>query len=351
MKRRDFLRQASCAAAAGLLNTSAIAQTATSTERSGTVRFDFHCHPGIFHARGSDRYPGDAAVTARIAEMATNGLSGAFLSTVSDSPIIQVTENGVVPARIFTEGEAWLEYKRQLGNLKDLIGISNAELATSTNDLVAGGRVAAFISCEGGDFIAGASQLDEVYADGVRAIQLVHYAPNQLGDLQTEASQYNGLSALGRDVVMKMNRLGMLVDVAHAPFNTVRAVAGVTDSPIILSHSILQAEPTRPIAARAISADHARAVADTGGVIGAWPSGFSYSFDDFVENTLRLVDVVGVDHVGLGTDMDSNFRPVLDSYSQFSQWTDALGQRGLTASEVDKIAGGNAARVLRAVIG
>lgn len=336
---------------AGLINPAMLAQPAASIERTGAIRFDYHCHPGIFHARGSDRYPGDAAVINRINEMAANGLTGAFLSTVSDSPIIRVTENGVVPARTFAAGEAWREYKRQLGNLKELIGTSSAELATSSDDLSEGGLVAAFISCEGGDFIDGASQLDEVYEDGVRAIQLVHYAPNQLGDLQTEASQYDGLSPLGREVVAKMNQLGMVIDVAHAPFNTVRAVADVTDSPIILSHSILKAEPTRPIAARAITAEHARVVADTGGVIGAWPSGFSSSFDDFVENTLRLVDVVGVDHVGLGTDMDSNFRPVLDSYTQLSQWTYALAQRGLTAAEVDKLAGGNAERVLRNVVG
>ncbi len=354
MHRREFLRRASCSAAAGatgLLNPAIIAQSASGTVRPDSVTFDFHCHPGVFHSRGTDRYVSDAAVTQRIGEMAANSLSGAFLSTVSDSPIIQVTANGVVPVREFRAGEAWLEYKRQLGNLKELISLGDAELATNTDDLTGNDYVAAFISCEGGDFIEGAGQLDEIYADGVRAIQLVHYAPNRLGDLQTEASQYDGLSPLGREVVSRMNQLGMVVDVAHAPFNTVQAVANVTDSPIVLSHSILKAEPTRPIAARAITPDHARLIAETGGVIGAWPSGFNSSFDDFVENTLRLVDVVGVDHVGIGTDMDSNFRPVLDSYSQFSEWTYALGQRGLTAAEVEKIAGGNAERVLRTVIG
>ena len=234
MKRRQFLRQTTCsaaAAAAGLLNPGVLAQPGT--ERPDSVTFDFHCHPGVFHARGTDRYVSDTAVTQRIAEMAANRLSGAFLSTVSDSPIIQVTVNGVVPVREFRAGEAWLEYKRQLGNLKELLSISDAELATDVDDLKANDRVAAFISCEGGDFIEGAGRLDEIYADGVRAIQLVHYAPNQLGDLQTEASQYNGLSPLGKEVVLRMNQLGMVVDVAHAPFNTVQAVVGQRHHPAL----------------------------------------------------------------------------------------------------------------------
>ena len=71
-----------------------------------------------------------------------------------------------------------------------------------------------------------------------------------------------------------MNRFGMLVDVAHASYQTTKDVASATDAPIMLSHSILEMETGRPIAKRAISKEHAKLVADTGGIIGAWPSGF-----------------------------------------------------------------------------
>jgi len=354
MKRRKFLQRAAVVTGAGISDlsfTKALSQTPSYSAANKGVTFDFHCHPGAFYRKGSSSYGGDEAVAARIADMLSARLSGAFFSTVSDSPILQRTENGIVPARVFDRGEAWSEYKRQLAILKELLGVDNkVRLAMQSNDLKDDGTLSAYIACEGGDFLDGLGRLDEAYADGVRAIQLVHYAPNQLGDLQTQASVYNGLSAFGREVVVKMNQLGMVIDVAHAPFNSVKAVASISDSPIILSHSILKGDPSRPIAARAITEDHARVVAETGGVIGAWPSGFSSSFDDFVENTLRLVDVVGVDHVGLGTDMDANFRPVLDRYSQFSLWTEALGQRGLSVAEVRKLAGGNAARVLGAVL-
>jgi membrane dipeptidase len=86
-------------------------------------------------------------------------------------------------------------------------------------------------------------------------------------------------------------------------------------------------------------------------VIGAWPSATNASFAEFVENTKRLADVVGVEHVGLGTDMDGNLRPVLSSYRQFPEWTAALATQGFTAREVAQMAGENMARMIGQVIG
>lgn len=106
----------------------------------------------------------------------------------------------------------------------------------------------------------------------------------------------------------------------------------------------------RPIAVRAITEDHAKVVAQTGGVIGAWPSGFNKDFDEYVDNTMRLVDLVGIDHVGLGSDMDANFKPVLGNYLQLPQWIDGLKSKGLSENEVHKLAGGNAVRVLSEVL-
>ena len=124
-----------------------------------------------------------------------------------------------------------------------------------------------------------------------------------------------------------------------------------TSAPLILSHSILTMHDARLLAARAISVEHAKLVAGTGGVIGAWPSGFNASFDEFVANTVRLIDTVGVDHVGLGTDMDGNLKPVLGDYAQLPDWLAALRAKGLSASDVAKVSGGNMHRVLSQVIG
>ena len=318
------------------------------------LSFDLHCHPGVFFGRGMKGYPGDSGVVKTVTEMNTGRLSGAFFGLVADLQIIEITPTGVVPKGSYPAGEAWKEYKRQLSALKELfetLPVSLAKRAADLDKAVGGKKVAAFISCEGGEFLDGnASHLDEMYAEGVRSLQLVHYAPNVLGDIQTAPPQHNGLSKSGKEVVTKMNKLGMVIDVAHASYDTVKAVSDITDSPIILSHSILKMEENRPIAKRAISVEHAKLIAKTGGVIGAWPSGFNASFDEFVDNTLRLVDAVGIDHVGLGTDMDSNFKPVFNSYLQLPQWADALATKGLSREEVGKILGGNARRVLGRVL-
>ncbi|MFN3840149.1 MAG: dipeptidase [Cyclobacteriaceae bacterium] len=315
--------------------------------------FDLHAHPGIFFAKGSDQYPGDAAVMKTLTEMKDGNVAGTFLSLVADARIIKVSPDGVRPFGNFAKGEAWMDYKRQLGLVREVLQNSlHVVMATEKDSFDKNpAKVSAFISIEGGDYLEGdAGRLEEMYNDGIRSIQLVHYHPNELGDLQTEVPQHNGLSPAGKEAVKRMNKLGMLVDVAHASYETTKAVADVTTHPIMLSHSMLYNGSQHPVAKRMLSPDHARAVADTGGIIGMWPSGLNASLSDFVDNTMRLIDVVGIDHVGLGTDMDANFRPVLSSYLEVGQWLNGLQSKGLNENETAKIAGGNARRVLNQVL-
>lgn len=348
LSRKDFLRR-SFALTAG----AAIAGPTSVLAQEGTTPrfFDLHCHPGNFYRRGGSAYPGDAAVIARVKEMAAQNMLGACFSLVSDFPLLKLTDKGVETSRAYQKGEGWTEYKRQLAQFKELAGLAPMHIATRAKDLTAKpGSVAALISCEGGDQLESPDQLDEMHADGVRVVQLVHYAPNAVGDLQTHAAEHQGLSALGKDVVKRMNKLGMIVDVAHASFDTVKAVAETASAPFILSHSLLNIGNDRPIAARTITTEHAKLVASGGGVIGAWPSAYSKDFAEYVDNIMRLVDVVGIDHVGLGTDMDSNFKPVMDRYAQLPDLAEALLKKGLGKKDLDKLAGGNAERVIKKVM-
>jgi membrane dipeptidase len=352
--RKQFIRQALAATAAcslaGFPSTSAF--SAAKDKEKPFRSFDLHTHPGNFYRRGAFGYGSDEAVVSRVKEMAANGMVGACFSMVSDFPLLKLTDKGVEATRAYQKGEGWLEYQRQLKQFRELCSIAPMHAASSARDLKGNkDSVAAFFTCEGGDFLDDPSQLDQMHADGVRVIQLVHYAPNALGDLQTHAPEHNGLSDLGKNAVKKMNTLGILVDVAHASFDTVKSVADVAAAPFILSHSLLNIGNDRPIAARTISAEHAKLVAASGGIIGAWPSAYNKNFDDFIDNIMRLVDTVGVDHVGLGTDMDSNFKPVMDNYGQLGQWTDALLSRGLSRDDVAKVAGGNAERIIKKVMG
>ncbi len=360
LTRRDFLG----GAAAGLSAPFLLNRGPTSPFRAhgvarhgpavgaGDLTFDLHCHPGAFFGRGGPGYSGDEATVARIAEMVSGGMSGGFFSLVSDMKILAVTETGVRPVRAYETGEAWGEYERQLSDVRSIVSAAPADLVRDRSGVeaaVAERRVGVFLACEGGDCLEGEpDRLARLYRDGVRSIQLVHYAQNDLGDLQTEPAVYGGLSSIGRDVVREMNALGMVIDVAHASFETAAHVIETSEAPIVLSHSQLKhGENQHP---RLLEPEHALLVAESGGVIGMWPSGFgNTSLEDFVENTLRMVDLVGIDHVGLGTDMDGNYRPVIGNYREVPDWLSGLSARGLSNGDVSKLGGGNAYRVLAEV--
>jgi len=316
--------------------------------------FDLHAHPGLLVRRGTPEYGGDDGVLKTIESMNAAHLTGAFFSLVADLPLLKIGPTGIQPLGPYLPNAGWTEYQRQLAAYRAVVGQLPVRVVQAMEELEsarAGDKVAALLSCEGGDFLQGSlERLGEMYHDGVRSLQLVHYHPNEVGDLQTAPAQHHGLSKFGKSLVRRMNRLGMLIDVAHATYETTRAACDVSDTPVMLSHAILQTTDDRPMAARAISSAHAKLVAQTGGIIGAWPSGFSKDLGDFADQTLRLVDVVGIDHVGLGTDMDGNFKPVLTEYWQVNAWATLLQTRGLGTADVKKIVGGNARRLLRQVL-
>jgi len=91
-------------------------------------------------------------------------------------------------------------------------------------------------------------------------------------------------------------------------------------------------------------------VASAGGVIGAWPAGVvSTSLADFADEVARLADLVGADHVAIGTDLDANYRPVLRSYADFASLPQLLAERGFSEADCDQILGASAVRLLQAV--
>jgi membrane dipeptidase len=261
---------------------------------------------------------------------------------------------GLRAARQFRPGEADADHQRQLEQISRAVGAAGARVAITAADIEsaqANGRTAVLIGCEGGDFLEGdASRLAEARVAGASSLTLVHYRVNEIGDVQTEEPVHGGMTAFGREVVAECNRLGLIVDCAHATFATTLGVLEVSSQPIMISHSHLDyAGRHHP---RLLTSAHAQAVAEVGGLIGAWPSGLtSTSLDDFADEVARLADLVGVDHVGIGTDMDANYRPVLRSYSDFAALPQLLARRGMSDAETGKILGGNALALLRSVVG
>ena len=318
---------------------------------------DVHAHPGRCFLAGLDGTDplvgllGGQDVAAAWSAAKDAGLAAITLSTVADLRVLAPdAAKGLRAARQFRPGEAYADHRRQLdeiGRIATALAAEVAVTAAAIERACAEGRTAVLLSCEGGDFLDGRLEpLAEARTAGASSLTLVHYRINEIGDVQTEEPAHGGLTRFGREVVAECNRLGMIVDCAHATFETTAGVLEASRHPVMISHSHLDhADRHHP---RLLSADHARAVASAGGLIGAWPSGVtSASLGDFADEVVRLADLVGVDHVAIGTDMDANYRPVLTSYADFARLPQVLADRGISAAETDKILRANSLDLLR----
>lgn len=297
---------------------------------------------------------GDGSAIALAAARAA-GLTAVSFATVADLLVLAPTpEGGLHAGRAFAPGEAHTDHQRQLAGLRRLLDTTGAPLARNAVDLDAAhaaGETAVLITCEGGDFLEGeVARVAEASAQGMSSLTLVHYRVNEIGDIQTEAPVHDGLTGFGREVVGECNELGVVIDCAHATFATTMGVLEASSRPVMISHSHLDhADRSHP---RLLSDDHARAVAEAGGLIGAWPSGVTNeTLADFVHEIERLVDLVGIDHVAIGTDLDANVRPVVTTHAQLADVADLLEERGLRATEVDQVLGGNVVELYRSVAG
>jgi membrane dipeptidase len=141
--------------------------------------------------------------------------------------------------------------------------------------------------------------------------------------------------------------MGIVVDVAHGTYDLVKQAAKVTTKPLVLSHSSLTERPAAWT--RRILPDHARVIASTRGVIGIWPiADYFPSYAAYADGFARMVDVVGIDHVGLGTDqLGLVGASTMPSYADLPQLANALRAK-FTAEEIAKLLGGNYRRVFEA---
>jgi len=163
---------------------------------------------------------------------------------------------------------------------------------------------------EGGHFLQGhIERVEEAYERGLRHFGLLHDsdASVPLGDVYTNPPRYGGLTPFGAAVIKECNRLGILVDLAHANVQATEAALKITTRPVIISHTGLDtqlgsnpsmAQMMRP---RLISKEQARMVSNAGGLVGVWTH-LAGTPLEYATNVRALVDVIGVDHVCIGTD-------------------------------------------------
>lgn len=275
-----------------------------------------------------------------------------------------------------------------------------AALAMSPEDAFANkasGLFSVFLGLENGSPIGrDLSRLREFYDKGVRYMTLCHSADNEICDSCASVSgRWNGLSSFGKELVAEMNRLDMLIDVSHISDKSFYDVLECSSKPVVATHSCCRALADHP---RNMTDDMIRALASTGGVIqiNFYPvfldSAFAVTLnesgiadwgeaieDEFIKDpasaskraawfvvldrlaALRrpsyrriadhidhVVSLVGIDHVGLGSDFDgiAVTPDGLEDVSCFYRIFDELRLRGYTETDICKIASGNFFRLL-----
>ena len=274
-------------------------------------------------------------------------------------------------------------------------------LATSADDIRtarAQGKIAALMGVEGGHMMGNDLAVLRTFAAlGVRYMTLTHMENNEWADSSTAKPEHNGLTDFGRNVVLEMNRLGIIVDVSHVSDKTFYDALSVSKAPVFASHSSCRALCN---AARNMTDDMMRDLAKHGGVIQInYHVGFlSQEFRDYenahpdaekeindavtkrcggneackltagdqivrefmesgklpkvnwtviVDHIDHAVKAAGIDHVGLGSDFDGAVMPIgMQDVTRLPQITDALLKKGYSESAIRKILGENTLRVL-----
>jgi membrane dipeptidase len=245
---------------------------------------------------------------------------------------------------------------RQLDAMDAAVAASRGALvwARDADDIRAArarGQIACLAGIEGGHALEGDLSRLAGFADrGVRYLGLLHFSRNQLGApaYGMGADRHRGLTDLGKACIGEMNRLGMLVDLAHINRKGFFEAVALSRGPVLVSHTgVLGVYETW----RNIDDEQLRAVAETGGCVGViFAPRFlgSATIDAVVDHLMHIIRVAGEDAPALGSDFDGFVvpTPALQDIAALPRLTAALARRGVSESVLRKILGENALRVL-----
>lgn len=303
-----------------------------------------------------------------------------------------------VPAKTRRNGESLLQTLQQIGVVREMIKRYPEvfELALNADDIerIRGeGKIASLIGVEGGHAIENSlSVLRQLYSEGARYMTLTHSESLDWADSCTGDVISDGLSPFGEEVVREMNRLGMLVDLSHVSPDCMRDALRVTRSPVVFSHSSARAIADHP---RNVPDDVLELTAKNGGVVMinfysyfVHPDLVPYRLErskvsdeleekfpdddekvkaelrrwelknrpdvvcdvhDVVDHIEHVIQVAGIDHVGIGADFDGvDALPMqLEDVAAYPVLTQVMLDRGYDEDAIRQVLGGNLMRVLR----
>lgn len=243
----------------------------------------------------------------------------------------------------------------RLQRIDQTIELGLAVRADRPEDVLAARRnrqVALMPALEGGDALEGRIEnLHELHRRGLRLIQLIHFRDNAIGHMQTWPYSPGGLNEFGQEVVREANRLGIVIDMAHANSETMRDVLALSADPVLFSHGGVRALTDDD---RAVTDEEIAAIAANGGVVGIWPNGSRVAtVEIMVDHIEHVIRVGGIDHVGIGSDLRgvSRYAEGFGEEANFAAVAAELLERGYSDTDVGKVMGGNFFRVWSTVAG
>ena len=210
------------------------------------------------------------------------------------------------------------------------------------------GKVAIMPALEGADGLEGKLEnLRELHRRGLRLLQIMHFLDNNLGSNQIPPYEDRGLSDLGKDMVREANRLGIIVDLAHANTRTIMDALATSTQPIIFSHTGAKALYQGD---RYLTDDEIRAIAAKGGLIGIWPTAVFRDIPGMVRHIDHVKKLSGIDHISIASDLRGmNYLPAFGEEANFRAIAEGLMDAGYSDDDIGKVMGGNFFRVWQQV--
>jgi len=320
---------------------------------ASAVFADMHAHPSRFHRANVDTIlPAEIELYRRSSmDLVVANISSdmAYDGDYTNRDGSDVKKGRYKPA----PGEVYALAADRLARLHKTIESGYAVLADTPGSVLLArqdSQVAIMPALEGADALEGdISNLARMHAAGLRLIQLVHFRNNELGHMQTWPYSPGGLTDFGRLVVQEANRLGMIIDMAHANEQTIADVLALSTQPIIFSHGGVRAFTQHD---RAVTDEQIRAIAAKGGIIGIWPHGrYLKDVAEMVDYMQHVIEIGGIDHVGIGSDLRGVSRYVegFGEDANFHAIASEFLARGYSDADVGKVMGGNFFRLWQTV--
>jgi membrane dipeptidase len=316
---------------------------------NGMLIINAHAHPEQFHLDVDAKIAPD--FTSTLKAMNALGMNASCFAALGDTKgrsgqWYSETYSGVIT---------------HLDRIKRLAKKGKVKVVLKSSDvpypIPPGEPLGAILAIEGGNPLGvDTGKVDEFYKYGVRMIQLVHYSINEIGDIMTALPKNNGLTPSGRNIVERMQEVGIIVDVAHAHIDTLKQVADISKKPLVDSHTSLCPVEDPPRCHRFRTLKEIEMIVKTGGIICTWPFKYKTSkrktFHDWAQEVLKIKQQFGIEHVGLGTD-DASI-PLIDGYNDvrdLEKLAQAMKEVGLTRDDIAAYMGGNFYRILKECIG